>query len=219
MKKKINIENINYFDAQFDPKFDMESKESVRTTLKLTAEAIDGLKWLQKTYKITVKEIFDHIVEGIGSYLFQLNDMDPGDILPEGMIDYGDIIQKTREQPKQLFDCTRKTYVLSKGALIYFNSLSKEDSVSRDDLISNIIVKMKDQAKAKREINKKKYIEALEILSEFEAHAKDIYSRLGKMLGDNFDLYSDVENLILNTIDTGTFPLIKEKLNKLIKEK
>ena len=43
----------------------LNNKKSERTTFKLTVEATENLKWLQKHFNLTVKEIFEYISSDI----------------------------------------------------------------------------------------------------------------------------------------------------------
>ena len=205
-----------YFELFMNPKGAIESKKSYRTTFKLTTEAIEGLKWLQKTHKITLKEIFDHVVEKIKSYY---DEVAQENTIPEGSFDLEDIIKKMKKHPRQLNDYPRKTYVLSLGSLLFLKDTSLEYDVSRDDMISKIIENITDKEKARRKINKEKYIEASKILSKFEAHAKGVYEQLERILSDGSDegLGMQLEGLRINTVDTGIIPL-QETLAELIKE-
>jgi len=180
----------------------LTDKKSERTTFKLTIDARLSLEWLQKHFKLTIKEIFDYITWEI---LKKQNDI-------------ADIIKITKENPSgsNQFD-PRKTYVISRATVKTLNNLSKKYKISRDELISNCIEKIKIKIKLKNESDRKKYIEASKVLSEYESYTNDVCKRLIKIL-EHDDLVTDVDMLECTCYDVGIAPL-QEKLNELIKEK
>lgn len=196
MKDKEKISDINIAL--------LNNKKSERTTFKLTANATESLKWLQKHFNLTVKEIFEYISSEI------LNKE----------TDIKDIIKKTKETPSP--DASRywprRTYVISRATLKTLNDLSKKHEISRDDLISSLIEKIKVKAMTRNESDRKKYNEAHKILLEFNNHAHDIWSRLGKVLGDDDIILSNVDGFF-DTVFEENMNQIFEELEKLKKEK
>jgi len=181
----------------------LNNKKSERTTFKLTVEATENLKWLQKHFNLTVKEIFEYI---------------SSDILDK-QTDIKDIIKKMKDTPSP--DASRywprRTYVISRSTLRTLKDLSKKHEISRDDLISNLIEKIKIKAKTKNESDRKKYNEAHKILSEYYDHSHNIWTRLDEVLGDD-DLVRDVDGFFDVVFEEYTRQLF-EDLEKLKKEK
>ena len=197
MKDKEKISDINIAR--------LNNKKSERTTFKLTANATESLKWLQKHFKLTVKEIFEYINSEILNKETDIEDM----------------IKKTKETRPFIGASgywQRTTYVISRATLKTLNDLSKKHGISRDDLISNLIEKIKVKAKTRKESDRKKYIEAHKILLEFNNHAHDIWSRLGKVLGDDDIILSNVDGFF-DTVFEENMNQIFEELEKLKKEK
>jgi len=200
MKNNKKNSDINYFAQMIDPKLSLEAKKSVRTTFKLTLDTILDLEWLQKHYNVTIKEIFDYI---------------SGHISSDGDFDIEDIINKLKEQPKEVINSPRKTYVLSKGTLMHLKWMSEEFDVSRDDLVSKLIEKLKFHAKTRNESNRKKYKEVYEIWSEFKTSLSNAWTKSEEILGDD-DIVFDVEGILVSTHDPLEQALAK--LEKLTKE-
>lgn len=200
MKSKKSLDDINPIEVILKPKHSYVLKQSERTTFKLTTKAIEGLKWLQSVYNITIKEIFDSLYSEISF---------------GGNIDLDDIGKKTKEHPKQFQDCTRKTYVISKLTLLYFNAWSKDYEISRDDLISSIIEHIVDRDKADLATKKEKYIQTREMLTKLNTYIMDKYEKINELLGDD-DLTEDIRNYFVNAASSG-IELILKKMDPIIK--
>ena len=211
--KKKNSDDISVFLES------LESKKSERTTLKLTEKAIEGLAYLKDWHQLTVKVLID------GMYTMYASIGDEDAKYLGGYFDISsieEIIRKRKERPKQLCTMPRKTYVLSKGAIRVFSTLSNKFTVSRDDLISDMIEDWADSCRGVDEELRESYRKGYKILSEYEAYTKDVHLKFNKITGFDFNLLNkhvtpDIDVLCNST--ASQIAKLKEKLEKLIKDK
>ena len=198
--KKKNSDDISVFLES------LESKKSERTTLKLTEKAIEGLAYLKDWHQLTVKELIDLMYASIGA--------------DEYGFDIEEIVKKMKERPKQLCSLSRKTYVLSKGAIRIFSTLSKKFEVSRDDLISDMIEEWADDCKVIDKESREKYREGYKILSEYEAYTQNVRLKFRDLGCDYSCFTSDQQDIdVLCNSTSLQIKRLQEKLDKRIKDK
>jgi len=139
---------------------ELAHRKSDQTTFNLGKEAIESLEWVASHAEVKVKEVIDQAIEHCMEILTGEKD------------EWGDsqaIFQKmtgAREGPK-----TRKTYVISLGALRLLNNLSANFKIPRDMIMETIIIdyalfvkKFNEKRIQKYHIAYDKIIESLEII-------------------------------------------------------
>ena len=144
---------------------ELSEKKSERTTFKLNKEATDDLEWLQKQYQLSAKELFDFLCTKIL--------IDRKDLLSEC------IIQTLNEKAKITKDSSiRKTYVLSRGSIRTLSEISKQNKLSRDMLISNLISSFKEMVKEDFEKERKRQQQVLDLIKSFHSVALETEKKL-----------------------------------------
>lgn len=166
----------------------LSEKKSERTTFKLTKEATVDLEWLQKQYQLSAKELFDYLC----SKLLKENNILLLDCIKLSSKDVS-------EEPKK--SSIRKTYVLSRGSIKELTDISKQNELSRDMFVSNLISAFRGMVKHEIEEEQAKQKLLNELLNKFNAEAK----KTEKMLID----------LIPNTDILSKFKKITELTEKL----
>ena len=152
----------------------LEDKQSVRTTFRLSEEASKDIAWFAKKNRITQKEVFDHLfvqtllnMEGDKNSFFHT------------------ILTLTEGSSYDLNRSVRKAQVISRKALKTLNEISKKHNLSRDVLVEYSVRLLKKLLEKRTEIRK----EAAKLYKEeFQDKLPDIYSvesKLRDLLGDD----------------------------------
>jgi hypothetical protein len=144
---------------------ELSEKKSERTTFKLSKEASDDLEWLQKQYRLSAKELFDFLCSKIIT--------SSEDLLLEC------IRQTANEKAKVTKDSSiRKTYVLSRGSIRTLTEISKQNKLSRDKLISNLICSFKEMVKEDLKNEQKRQQQALDLIKNLHSVALETENKL-----------------------------------------
>lgn len=168
---------------------DLMARQSVRATFKLSVEFIETLSLLATHFGIKQKSLFDLLLEDTQS----LQDM-------ARLKQFGHAVKKSRIQ---------KTFVISRKSLLTLEALSKELSVSRDDLVESaiqrllpILLKERQQQKHREDALfkiKVQFDQSLESLDEIEqivGSDDPIYNFLKTAIGSYRSAFSDMENVV-----------------------
>ena len=165
------------------PGFD--DKQSERTTFRLTKEADDAITWMTKSRGISVKETIDAMCT---QYL-QKTESGERSFLT-------DLIQLTKSRESQpQKGSVRKTFVISKGSLRALNKISKDNKVSRDLLLENLILSIEKSLKLFIKELPQKYEKALEIIKELEAETNAKRKELLLLLGENDPVFYNFDSI------------------------
>ena len=165
------------------PGFD--DKQSERTTFRLTKEADDAITWMTKSRGISVKETIDAMC----TQSLQKTESGERSFLT-------DLIQLTKSRESQpQKGSVRKTFVISKGSLRALNKISKDNKVSRDLLLENLILSIEKNLKLFIKELPKKYEKALEIIKELEAETNAKRKELLVLLGENDPVFYNFDSI------------------------
>ena len=193
MKKKESIPD-SLPEIKLD---DMRKKRSVRTTFNLYENTHENLNWLSDYNKITMKEVFDSLLE-YKQILWTV-----ADAAKEKFDDIGEEVYKDTVK-------TRKTYVISKDALQTLTKISQETNVSRDSLLEYQINLIKNIAESAREELIENHKKALELIEHYYWGSPEIEDMLGYddpvstrfrlALGYMDNLIDDIKNELNNGV-------------------
>ena len=127
MKNKTNEINFEELSSQSGlslDKMNVKKKSSaMRTTFRLTDQAIDSLHAMTEQSKI--KDFFDRL----------------GDFLKQKDVFTEFIVQKANDMEKtDLKHCKKKSFAISKKTIKVFNKLSKDYTVERDAFVNQFII-------------------------------------------------------------------------------
>lgn len=184
-----------------DFKYGLSDKKSERTTFNLGKEAIESLDWLAIHAEVKVKEVIDQAIEHCMETLTGEKD---------GWEDEKAIFQKmtnAREGPK-----TRKTYVISLGAVRLLNNLSSNLKIPRDMIMETIILdyalfvkKFNEKRIQKYQLYYPKIIKSLEML-------EDVWDEGEVLLGE--------DDPIAETVGYAQYYLdeVRQKMEKAIED-
>lgn len=139
--------------------FDLRGRQSVRTTFKLSAKAIEALSILAVHLGIKQKSIFDHLVEDARTLRSIAREVDP--------------------EAFNTLERVQKTFVISRKTLISLEETARQFNISRDALVELSIQRLLpiiSRERQKHENRKKIFKEldyflnqGLTLLEEFKA--------------------------------------------------
>lgn len=164
-----------------DFKYGLSDKKSERTTFNLGEEAIDSLGWLASHAGVKVKEVIDQANEHWMGMLSGKKDESWNDQA------FFQKLTTIREGLK-----TRKTYVISLGAVRLLNNLSSNFKIPRDMIMETIII---DYALFVKKSNEKRiqkyqliYDKTIELLEIVDSVSDEAETLLGgdDPISDNF---------------------------------
>ena len=161
---------------------EISMKRSVRTTFKISDIANDSLNTILKRLRLKPKEFFDMINKWEG-FIESVKD-----VLKTGHITYG-VMNK------------RKTLVISKNSLHYFNKKSSEFKVTRDVLFNICVISFKVIMDDFLDKEKEKEQKADEIVSKFCSEAEEIEKQFKELLGEDNPItqrFSLITAIIIN---------------------
>ena len=157
-----------------------KSRESVRTSYKISESVLEKLGSLKKFYNFTIKDIIDSFISH-------------DKMITEAI----EMIKKA--EIKKIIDGTRKTYVISKRTKCKIDKISKENNISKDVLITYVILRFHIW----HEGNMKKHKFAMEELIKFEKDFESFEKKLSTKLPPDDPIsyglsyiYNITENLI-----------------------
>lgn len=184
---------------------DLMGKQSVRVTLKLSAEFIEAISILSAQLGIKQKSLFDHLMEDMDSLRTIASQMERG--------------RRTKK------DRIQKTFVISKKSLLSLEAVSKKFSAPRDDIVEYSIMRLfpilatERQKQKQREIVLSKITDHFIKTSELLDNVKQLVGKddpLSKAFEDLLASYETAFNVIEDLVTKGrrieAFPM--EKLDK-----
>ncbi|PIS30007.1 MAG: hypothetical protein COT43_02700 [Candidatus Marinimicrobia bacterium CG08_land_8_20_14_0_20_45_22] len=145
-------------------------KRSVRTTFKISEITEDSLKTIFKRDKLKPKEFFDIICSSSKA--------------SEVILGY---IKKSISNGSDIYGVLnkRKTLVISKNSLHFFNQKSSELKVTRDVLFNICVISYKLLMDDILDKEKEKEQKACEIVTDFWGEAEEIEKQLTELLGED----------------------------------
>lgn len=174
---------------------DLTEKQSVRTTFRLKEKTYENMALLAKSYKITQKDLLDHMVTGVIKWIGETPNKNRAKKFTE--------ILKDEKQK-----ITRKTQVIGRSSLNIVKKLSKELQISRDVLIELAVILLR----TKIEVQQEKHEKALELMRNLSSHAEDTHEKLNEFLSKNDPILNRLSTLSL-LID-NLFRAIKAEIHR-----
>ncbi len=167
------------------------ARASVRTTFRLSAEALEGLEWLARQSGVTKKETFDELCNWL-DVLKKKDVLNTFLKLREGH----ELLKKY--SGKHRGDLIRKTYVISHQARRTLEKTAKDYEMRRDDLLENLILIVKFLIEKSEEERLSKHREALGMIEDFRTQAEDFESELHTLLGGDDPIYERFGYVIIH---------------------
>jgi hypothetical protein len=177
------------------PQGDLSDRESVRTTFRFSKEANEALGLLSDRHGVRVKDVLHGALDVLHSALKQV-------------LKDGEQIKINKDHKETI----RRTIVITKKTLIYFNKLSKQYNVSRDDLINKAILFTKLVTYSADNLTITAYREAFDLINNLYLKAQNVDLKLKELLGDDNLIVSDME-FAISAIMT-TYIKVEEELIK-----
>jgi len=185
-----------------DFKYGLSDKKSERTTFNLGKEATESLGWLISHAEVKVKEVIDHAIEHWMGILTGEKDEWKGDQA---------IFQKmtiAKEGPK-----TRKTYVVSFGAVRLLNNLSSNFKIPRDKIMETIIIDYALFVKKSNEKRIQKYQLAYDKVIALGDMAESVYAEVEALLGEN-DPITEMVFFGMSHIVDDAIPMLEKAIDE-----
>ena len=179
------------------------ARASVRTTFRLSADALEGLEWLVRQSGVTKKETFDELCNWL-DVLKKKDVLNTFLKLREGH----ELLKKY--SGKHRGDLIRKTYVISHQARRTLEKTAKDYEMRRDDLLENLILIVKFLVEKSEEERLAKHKQALEMIDEFWTKAEELESELKKLLGSD-DAICDRFGLVVTHLMSLSIDIEKEQ--------
>jgi hypothetical protein len=149
---------------------DLIDRQSVRTTFRLSEEALEALGWLSKRYALSMKDLIDYAIIRQVTLLEFLNK-------PE---DSAHGVENKEILPK--IKTVRRTLVVTKKTLKNLELLSKELNRSRDDIVNKAIIEQKERTESSDIDEIGSCREVLAIINNLIDDAKDSELQVSKLL-------------------------------------
>ena len=178
--KKIESSQVADLDLSGASVPDARRSQSVRTTFRISKEAIAAKDWISEQYGITQKAAIDHASEVIQSLhvLFSESGAD-------------DLLETLRKKGMTSDDRVRRTQVVSRSAAKRLEEVGSEFDIPRDRLLELGLLYAKVLLQGERE-KRKKSIEALrEKYEHLGAEAEAIEVEAREALGDDDSLLDE----------------------------
>jgi len=195
MKKKaknttyeIDLEKLSKEEGLSLNQLNVKKKiKAMRTTFRLTDETIELLNELRKDRKLT------DIFEQFGDFLTDLDKR-----LSDVVVKYLEGMDK-----KDLKNCEKKSFAISKKTVKIFNDLSKKNKVTRDAFVNGFIVFYHTLIKYFEKEDAIKVKQAQEKIHEFWGGAEKLQKELFEFLGEDHDLAKEFGyvNVMLMNLD------------------
>ncbi len=147
---------------------DLMERQSVRATFRLSAEFIEALSILSSHFGIKQKSLFDYLLEDSESL--------------QGLARF------KRPNAVAVKSRVQKTFVISKKSLLTIETLSKELSVSRDDLVEYAIKRLLPILLKERRLQKNRE-DALSKIQEKSGQLFELLNEIEKMVGKQDPIY------------------------------
>jgi hypothetical protein len=168
----------------------IRAEQSSRTTFKLSDIANQALDDLCKTFSLTPK----NILKVIFAYQSITDDA---------------IEQAKKSQNLNGIKLTRKTIVISKDMHLSLNRISRDNKVSRDDLLNALLINFKEFFKHQIEEEKEMVKKAKNVIADFNKYLSQVENNLRSLLPEDHPI----------TIRFGVVAIITENLISAIDNK
>jgi len=178
LKNKSSLRSIEDFSNALerykgkDFKYGLSDKKSERTTFNLAKEAIESLEWLASHAEVKVKEVIDQAIEHYMEILTG-SEEDRGDV--ESLFQK---LMTSRGGPQ-----TRKTYVISLGAIRLLNNLASNFKIPRDMIMETIIIDYSLFVKKANEKRIQKYQLLYDKIIELREMIESVWDEAETILG------------------------------------
>ncbi len=152
-----------------------QRKSSARTSFSLSEEALDAVKYLLKVEMIDSPQVlFDMMTNSIAV----------------------DSIKKTRRVQGEPERRSRKSFVISNGALFYLNETAKDNKISRDLLVERLltIAWLSFEEENQRRLERQK--KAKTLLDELLKQAYKMESAIGDILGADDPVKGGISGIV-----------------------
>jgi len=168
---------------------DLMNKKSVRTTFKISREAIEALEWLVESSETAFKEVLN-VLSVLLENDFPLNQSNP----EEGTFSERIIRETKNEVMTKKKVMIRKTFVISQGSLRILQKFSKDNGISRDALLECLILDFVRSAKTHHEERSKKYETARKMVKNLSDETEKKWQKLQELLGEGDPIVLEVVN-------------------------
>jgi hypothetical protein len=168
----------------------IRAEQSSRTTFKLSAIANQALDDLCKTFSLTPK----NILKVIFAYQNITDDA---------------IKQAKNSKNISGIKLTRKTIVISKDMHLSLNRISRDNKVSRDDLLNALLINFKEFFKHQIEEEKEMVKKAKNVIADFNKYLSQVENNLRSLFPEDHPI----------TIRFGVVAIITENLISAIDNK
>jgi hypothetical protein len=166
------------------------NKKSVRTTFKLSQEAIEMLASLTEGEGKTVKDFFDNVCL---AFLFAENPppgSGPGREVGHPWLSMLND-QERKEELEKIERHVRKTYVISQTALAVMAKFSKQHKISRDGFVEYAVRITKESIDRRQKEIRAKHAQAFKILKEKWLDMERTREELGTFLDTDDPIYDE----------------------------
>ncbi len=153
---------------------------NIRTTFRLTEEALIAMEWLVEKTQFSRKDILDSAISTLLSNKDQI---------------YAPLIETCAADTISNLSI-RKTQVISKSSLNILNNISKAKNIPRDLLVKNLILLLERSLKDVEKPSQRK-IEAVDLISEFVKKGYIISEKLQSLLGNNSNTIIDFNHALM----------------------
>lgn len=160
---------------------DLKSKQSVRTTFRLSERTINAVSIVASHLGIRQKSLFDHLME----------DMETLKTIANQVQDSGPLNQQR----------IQKTYVISRRSLASLEQIAREHHAPRDALVEFSVqrllplIKQEQEMFVKRKVIRKEY-------ARYVAEGKKLLDKTKKFLGDDDPIAEELESSIAASENT-----------------
>ncbi|MFO7751994.1 MAG: hypothetical protein R6V41_02610 [Desulfobacteraceae bacterium] len=156
---------------------DLQEKQSVRATFKLSRKAIDSIGLVAVHMGIKQKSLFDYVIEDVST------------------------LKKTAEQIKlknfKQIPRIQKTYVLSRKTINLIETIAHTHNLPRDALVEHSIRKLESLIQSEKEKHKKRKELFFEVRDHFD-RGQELLEEAGQLLGKEDPFSKSLEKAVLN---------------------
>lgn len=156
---------------------DLQEKQSVRATFKLSRKAIDSIGLVAVHMGIKQKSLFDYVIEDVST------------------------LKKTAEQIKlknfKQIPRIQKTYVLSRKTINLIETIAHTHNLPRDALVEHSIRKLESLIQSEKEKHKKRKKLFFEVRDHFD-RGQELLEEAGQLLGKEDPFSKSLEKAVLN---------------------
>lgn len=217
-KKRLDVHSGNLSDRQ-----------STRTTFRFSKEALEALGWLSEQYRVKMKDVLHYALEQLIEHKLREGETAKASESTDGQQETGELLTNLAigvvlsrsgndKAIKEAAEKTvRRTVVVTKKTLTILNKFSKENNLSRDDLINDAIIYTKLWADKHNEIKIASYKEASKIINKLSEEAENAESNLLNLMGEDDPFVGEI--MIAVAIIKNTQETISDEVNKRIRQR